>query len=713
MTRPSFSLFYDQCTEKKRRFQTDKPLDNTLRFIKSQLPPLNFITLHYYYFIGTCLLASVIFWGSSTPARSISYTDSLFCVVSAMTLAGLNSINLSQMNTFQQFILFLLLMLGSAIFVSMAVVFVRLKAFEKKFTHIVEEQRQKRRDRGGGLRKRLTMVSRPSKQTGSEVNGGVLKGRSTTSATHPEQSMDVDDLEKGGKVTPIPKESIDRSDGQKLANGLRLDTRVHPNEVQPDDAATPVSPNGGIARRGRVVTFIPSPTSTSPPKIAPLRQIFSMQGVGARHDLPNRPRHIAEVLVAPQTLPNQDKSWEDYLMHRFNIPGLLGRNSQFSKLTLKERERIGGIEWRALVVLAVVVPLYFISWQFLAAIGMGAWVANHGRNLTQANGYPVFLRLILWTFWVVCKSLPESEKCKEYTVTLRFLLDHPRRCYTNLFPSRHTWWLLATLFALNGIDWIGFEVLNIGNDRLNNSLSPGTRAVDGFFQSLAVRSGGFYVVTIAYLRIGLLILYAIMMYVSVYPVVITMRNSNVYEERSLGIFSEARPSDDQQEDQTTIKRSNSKKETLIKELKRRVTYQPPCTDPTETRGYFVRQQIRGQLAHDLWWVVVAVLLISIIETSQFERDPVTYSVFNIIFEVISGYGCVGLSVGLPDQAYSFSGGWHKLSKMLLCAVMIRGRHRGLPVAIDRAVLLPGDHLKIMEEEDADRRLKRSGTRLSA
>lgn len=39
-----------------------------------------------------------------------------------MTEAGLNTINLSQMNTFQQFILFLLILLGSAIWVSIAVV---------------------------------------------------------------------------------------------------------------------------------------------------------------------------------------------------------------------------------------------------------------------------------------------------------------------------------------------------------------------------------------------------------------------------------------------------------------------------------------------------------------------------------------------------------------------------------------------------------------
>lgn len=156
--------------------------------------------------------------------------------------------------------------------------------------------------------------------------------------------------------------------------------------------------------------------------------------------------------------------------------------------------------------------------------------------------YPVFLRLVIWTMF---KLMPDTVRFHEHKVTLRFLLDHPRRCYTNLFPSRHTWWLLATLVALNGIDWAAFEVLNIGNETVT-SLPPGARALDGLFQALAVRSGGFYVVPVPGLRIGLLILYVIMMYISVYPVVITMRNSNVYEERSLGIYA-----DDSQEVRAT------------------------------------------------------------------------------------------------------------------------------------------------------------------
>lgn len=96
--------------------------------------------------------------------------------------------------------------------------------------------------------------------------------------------------------------------------------------------------------------------------------------------------------------------------------------------------------------------------------------------------------------------------------------------------------------------------------------------------------------------------------------------------------------------------------------------------------------------------MLAVVIITTIESGQFRRDPVHYSVFNIMFEVVSAYGCVGVSVGLPDADCSFSGGWHVASKVILCAVMLRGRHRGLPEAIDRAILLPSEGRFSREEE---------------
>lgn len=228
------------------------------------------------------------------------------------------------------------------------------------------------------------------------------------------------------------------------------------------------------------------------------------------------------------------------------------------------------------------------------------------------------------------------------------------------------------------------------------------------------------------------VVYLIMMYISVYPVVITMRTSNVYEERSLGIYGDDNSLSPPAAENTNTAFENTtggaenpfvipstaepnkgqflrrrKTSAVIKSsMKRSMTFHgvgvqaPKKGGEDSSRVNFISQQIRGQLAHDLWWLVLAVLVIVLIETSHFMDDPVTYSVFNVLFEGVSAYGCVGLSIGLPDQPYSFSGGWYLGSKLVLCLVMLRGRHRGLPVAVDRAVRLPGEKLHREEEEDS-------------
>ena len=122
-----------------------KPIRRVARRAYAYLPEINFITLHYIYFIGTCLIASLILWGSATPFRSLKYTDALFLAISAMTEAGLNTVNLSTLNSFQQVVLFLLIFIGSAIFVSAFVVFVRRRAFDERFKVEVRSGRWHRR----------------------------------------------------------------------------------------------------------------------------------------------------------------------------------------------------------------------------------------------------------------------------------------------------------------------------------------------------------------------------------------------------------------------------------------------------------------------------------------------------------------------------------------------------------------------------------------
>ena len=803
-------------------------LAKTLWRIRRYLPPLNFITIHYAYFIIVCLLASVVFWGSSDPAFSISYTDSLFLVVSAMTEAGLNTVNLSMITTWQQIMLFFLILLGSVIWVSTWTVLARKHIFEKRFDEIVRAERVRRLNRrsstvSASLPKLRHAVSFRKAQTVPASDTVWLATRKRESDYEPapptrDSNRPVIDeaLPRTRRVLSLPQ--LEPGEASRTQDALAIGDATL--EAPPEAPLESVSSNGHIA-------FVDGPHPNATSHIASSTGISNLlENIPARRN------------GAGKTPPEQERF--NLGMPHFLLNRSSGRNGQFQELTSEEREHLGGCEYRALLTLSYAVPLYFFIWQFLGCIALGAWINNNmpetargnginpwwlgifngvsafnnsGMSLLDANmvpfqnayfvlitmglmilagntAYPLFLRLTVWSILKLLKITTTEQAYCELKATLEFILKYPRRVYTNLFPSRPTWWLFFMLVLLNSVDWVGFELLNLGNPIIEG-IPAGPRVLDGLFQALgkllqglhldtiirliifclAVRSGGFYVVPISQVYIGLQVLYVIMMYISVYPVVITMRHSNVYEERSLGIYSDDQfvQSDSDPEVaapllSTPIPRYHTHTSTnsshgsrgpmkpaspqnLFRRLGRSNTaaeigrglqhtfmtwqgvgvqasklgherHDPPAgsglprSATPGSRFNFVSQQIHGQLAHDIWWLVVAVLVITTIETSHFMADPVAFSVFNIIFEVVSAYGCVGISVGIPTADYSFCGAWHTGSKLVLCLVMIRGRHRGLPVALDRAVRLPGEQLHRDEEEDHRIRRTMTNRRLS-
>jgi len=116
---------------------------NLLRRLKRHLPRPAFLLLHWTYFLTICMVSSVIFWHFSTPHGHVSYIDSLFLIVAATTQAGLNTINLSDVNTFQQCILFLHIILGNPIVISAIVVHIRKRAFHTRFRKAAEEKEKR------------------------------------------------------------------------------------------------------------------------------------------------------------------------------------------------------------------------------------------------------------------------------------------------------------------------------------------------------------------------------------------------------------------------------------------------------------------------------------------------------------------------------------------------------------------------------------------
>ncbi|KAH8731780.1 high affinity potassium transport protein [Phaeosphaeriaceae sp. PMI808] len=417
---------------------------------------------------------------------------------------------------------------------------------------------------------------------------------------------------------------------------------------------------------------------------------------------------------------SRTKEEEEDAMPYLSWTPTIGRNSNFVDLTEEQREELGGIEYRALKMLAVILTCYFVGFHLLGMVVLTPWIKHTpkfrdvvdkininpvwwgiftpasmfndlGFTLTPDSmvsfqyailplilgtfliiigntGFPCMLRFVIW---LCSRCIPKSSgKWEE----LKFLLDHPRRCFTLLFPSKANWWLFWVLILLNGIDLIFFIILDL-NDETVVALPPAFRFLDGLFQAAATRTAGFAVVNISALHPAIQVSYLIMMYISIFPIAMSMRQTNVYEEKSLGVWAD---NDD------------------------------------EANSSYLSHHLRRQLSFDLWFVFLGFFLISIIEGRRLENtNEPSFSLFSVLFEIVSAYGTVGLSLGFPNVNTSFSGQFRTLSKLIIIAMQIRGRHRGLPYALDRAILLPSETLHQKENEDATRRARRSSNALDA
>jgi len=170
------------------------------------------------------------------------------------------------------------------------------------------------------------------------------------------------------------------------------------------------------------------------------------------------------------------------------------------------------------------------------------------------------------------------------------------------------------------------------------------------------------------------------MYISVLPIAISVRRTNVYEEKSLGIYAGQDEDDD---------------------------------DEAPNQSY-VGAHLRRQLSFDLWYVFLGLFIIAIVEGTRLQSGDPSFSLFAVLFEIVSAYGTVGLSLGYPTIDASLSTEFHVISKLVIVAMMLRGRHRGLPYALDKAILLPSEgnrtmQRKIEEEEELRRQRRRTGS----
>ncbi|KAK3942432.1 Low-affinity potassium transport protein [Diplogelasinospora grovesii] len=782
----------------------------------SKEPHFNFITAHYFWIIGMTLFGSVLLYGGGRGNDSLAYIDCLFFAAGSNTQAGLNTVDVNLLNTFQQVVLYFLAMMSNPIMINSFVVFLRLYWFEKRFQHLVREARQKR----GTISKSKTKAKRDIDDAERGVNGrsitvmhngkksritndGILldaatrdKDQTTDRPGFPNANGDVPDGDAVAGPQDNRRSEIKFANTVKRSDGLGDDiTKLPPTRSEEehiailerqrkrDDEVLRI-PGPRDAERGMRPERVQHEADENLEPLSPRRTDMSMETDGAaprsqtfdrrqqaitieepdRHrvqesaadEFVDDARAFAKVfsflhLRKPRPLKGgkQKLHQEENELHvhqrtttRASLrtfrtafsrdrdegtPYLsweptLGRNSAFPDLTEEQREELGGIEYRSLKTLALILMCYFWGFTAFGIVGLTPWIYdqpgyaqlidNAGQSRTwwgffTANsafmdlgftltpdsmnsfntavwplllmtfliiigntGFPVMLRFIIWVMSLV---IPRGTGLYE---EIRFLLDHPRRCFTLLFPSGATWWLFWLLVGLNGVDLIFFIILDLGSGPVAG-LPAGVKILDGLFQAASTRTAGFSVVNLAALHPGVQVSYLIMMYISVFPIAISVRRTNVYEENSLGIY---------QKNDIDDHAANS-------DLS------------------YVGAHLRRQLSFDLWYIFVGFFILAITEGPRLMTND--FSMFAVLFEIVSAYGTVGMSLGYSAVNASLSSQFTVVGKLVIVGMMIRGRHRGLPYGLDRAILLPRESLSAKEAaDDADARLARRNSHVS-
>lgn len=285
------------------------------------------------------------------------------------------------MTTAQQVVLWFLIVMGSSIFVSISTVLTRKRVFEKRFKGVVKGLKEGRRERrrsasfGPGVGRNVkgtsdggfeSRHSEPRDPTSTRSDRGEGEGGAGERARRNLEGSDG----SGSTVIGSGSESAATRDSTLMEND-------HGDKPAPESVVSrgrTASPDhisniryASPSREGRPRAANANPTSAYKlPHATGLSNRFSQKLDEAEHAI----EHELDRAIYPHYLTR----------------ATTGRNAQFFGLSKAEREHLGGVEYRAISLLAWVVPIYFVLWQALGCVGLGAYFASNKAELIRANG---------------------------------------------------------------------------------------------------------------------------------------------------------------------------------------------------------------------------------------------------------------------------------------------------------------------------------------
>ncbi|KAK9690625.1 hypothetical protein RND81_09G141300 [Saponaria officinalis] len=244
--------------------------------------------------------------------------------------------------------------------------------------------------------------------------------------------------------------------------------------------------------------------------------------------------------------------------------------------------------------------------------------------------YPPCLRLIVYV-------LEKFTKKKEYTYILK---NYEELDYGHLMSNIECRFLAGTVLVFLILQFMTFCVME-WSSQVMEGMRTYEKIVASLFQTANVRHAGESVVDLSIVSTAILVIFVVMMYFPPYTMFLPIG----YEQ--------------QQETLQSNKSSTKHKKTNI----------------------IVKNVLFSQLSY----LTIFVILLCVTERKSLKEDPLNFTLLNIVFEVISGYGSVGFSTGYSckrrlkldnfciDKSYGLVGKFSKEGKFIIIVVMFYGR----------------------------------------
>jgi len=396
------------------------------------------------------------------------------------------------------------------------------------------------------------------------------------------------------------------------------------------------------------------------------------------------------------------------------------------------------LERKSLILLLILIPSYVIFFWFMGAVIMiiafsankgylqpiedrnasSVWIstflsisafANAGfspidNNLIALSYNPVLLLTISilifcgntcypLVFRLVLLMLSKIPRLKE---TIEWLLAHSRLCYFYLFSTKVTLYLLGVITFLNLTQFS----LTLGEEWNTVVLAPynstALRLVNVVLTTSSTRNAGFNSLNVFLFTPSVQFYLYILMYITVYPLSVSIRSSLAQEEEN-------------DFDRVLVHEHPLTQSTIIKlqDLAEKdpdtigVDSPAPVKPPKKKPGSF--SITKNLIFRDVVGVFLGTIIICMVEKDKFfpsnaNAPDNSFTLFPVMFEVVSGFGNVGLSIGCNNcGVLSLSFAFSTFSKFVMIVIMVAGVHRSLPQDLDSAIVLPRRLLTVNEQ----------------